>query len=62
VKAPLTATSRFALFVFLVCRLTSGVFTINSSTPILKIILNEHPIFKYNIISSRFVCFVLLLR
>jgi hypothetical protein len=40
----LNLTSLFALFVFLVCRLTSVAFTINSSTPTLRINLNEHPI------------------
>jgi hypothetical protein len=39
----LNLTSLFALFVFLVCRLTSVAFTINSSTPTLRINLNEHP-------------------
>jgi hypothetical protein len=38
----LNLTSLFALFVFLVCRLTSGAFTIDSLTPTLKIHLNEH--------------------
>jgi hypothetical protein len=37
-------TSLFALFVFSLCRLTSGAFTIDSSTPKLTGILNEHPI------------------
>jgi hypothetical protein len=40
VKSNLT----FALFAFLLYRLTSGVFTIDSSTPTLRINLNEHPI------------------
>jgi hypothetical protein len=31
--------------VFLLCRLTSGAFTIDSSTPTLRRNLNEHPIF-----------------
>jgi hypothetical protein len=35
-------TSLFALFVFLLCRLTSGAFTIDSSTPTLRKNLNEH--------------------
>jgi hypothetical protein len=35
-------TSIFALFVFLLCRLTSGAFTIDSSTLTLRINLNEH--------------------
>jgi hypothetical protein len=43
----LNLTSLFALFVFLVCRLTSGAFTINSSSPTLRRNLNEHPIYKY---------------
>jgi hypothetical protein len=34
----------FALFVFLLCKLTSGTFTIDSSTPTLRRNLNEHPI------------------
>jgi hypothetical protein len=37
-------TSLSALFVFLVYKLTSGAFTINSSTPTVRINLNEHPI------------------
>jgi hypothetical protein len=37
-------TSLFALFVFSLCRLTSGAFTIDSSAPTLTGILNEHPI------------------
>jgi hypothetical protein len=36
----LNLTSLIALFVFLLC----GAFTIHSSTPTLKINLNEHPI------------------
>jgi hypothetical protein len=39
-------TSLFALFVFLLCRLTSGAFTIDSSTPTLTGNLNEHPIYS----------------
>jgi hypothetical protein len=35
------------LFGFLLCRLTSGAFTIDSSTPTLRINLNEHPIYLY---------------
>jgi hypothetical protein len=44
----LNLTLLFALFVFLVCRLTSGAFTIDFSTPTLRIHLNEHPILLYN--------------
>jgi ABC-type thiamin/hydroxymethylpyrimidine transport system permease subunit len=40
----LNLTSLFALFVFLLCRLTSGAFTIESLTPTLRRNLNEHPI------------------
>jgi hypothetical protein len=40
----LNLTSLFALFLFSLCRLTSGAFTIDSSTPTLKRNLNEHPI------------------
>jgi ABC-type polysaccharide/polyol phosphate export permease len=40
----LNLTSLFALFVFLLCRLRSGVFIIDSSTPTFRIHLNEHPI------------------
>jgi hypothetical protein len=40
----LNLTSLFVLFVFLHCRLTSGAFTIDSSTPTFRINLNEHPI------------------
>jgi hypothetical protein len=40
-------TSLFVLFVFLLCRLTSGAFTIDSSTSTLRIDLNEHPIYLY---------------
>jgi hypothetical protein len=40
----LNLTSLFALFVFLLCKLRSGVFIIDSSTPTLRIHLNEHPI------------------
>jgi hypothetical protein len=40
----LNLTSLFALFVFLLCRLTSGAFTINPSMLTLKRNLNEHPI------------------
>jgi hypothetical protein len=43
----LDLTSLFALFVFLLCRLTSGAFTIDSSTPTLRINLNEHTILYY---------------
>jgi hypothetical protein len=42
----LNLTSLFALFVFLLCRLTRGAFTINTSRPILTENLNEHPIFN----------------
>jgi hypothetical protein len=38
----LNLTSLFALFVFLLCRLTSGAFTIYSSMPTLSSNLNEH--------------------
>jgi hypothetical protein len=37
-------TSLCASFVFLLCRLTRGASSINSSTPTLRINLNEHPI------------------
>jgi hypothetical protein len=37
-------TSLFALFMFFICRLTNGAFTIDSSTPTLTGILNELPI------------------
>jgi hypothetical protein len=37
-------TSLFALFVFLLCRLTSGAFTIDSLTLTLMRNLNEHSI------------------
>jgi hypothetical protein len=40
----LNLTSLFALFVFLLYTLTSGAITIDSSTPTLRINLNEHPI------------------
>jgi hypothetical protein len=40
----LNLTSLFALFVFLLCRLTSGAFTNDSSTPTSRRNLNEHPI------------------
>jgi hypothetical protein len=40
----LNLTSLFALFVFLLCRLTSGAFTIDFSTTTLRINLNEHQI------------------
>jgi hypothetical protein len=42
----LNLTSLFALFVFLLSRLLSGTFTIDSSTPTLslRINLSEHPI------------------
>jgi hypothetical protein len=43
----LNLTTLFALFVFLLCRLTSGAFTIDSSTPTLTINLNEHPIYNH---------------
>jgi hypothetical protein len=33
----------FALFVFLVCRLKNGAFTIDSSAPTLRGNLNKHP-------------------
>jgi hypothetical protein len=39
----------FGLFVFLLCRMTSGAFTIDSSTPTLRIILNEHAIFSITV-------------
>jgi hypothetical protein len=39
----LNLTSLFVLFVFLLCRLMSGAFTIDSSTLILRRNLNEHP-------------------
>jgi hypothetical protein len=35
----------FPMFVFLLCRLTSGAFKIDSSTPTLRRNLNEHPIY-----------------
>jgi hypothetical protein len=38
----LNLTPLFVLFVFLQCRLTSGAFTIDSSTPTMRINLNEH--------------------
>jgi hypothetical protein len=41
----LNLTSLFAMFVFIFCRLTSGAFTIDSSTPTFRINLNEHPIY-----------------
>jgi hypothetical protein len=41
----LNLTSLLAFFVFLLCRLTNGAFTIESSAPTLRINLNEHPIF-----------------
>jgi hypothetical protein len=41
----LNLTSLFTLFVFLVCRLTRGAFTINSS--ILTENFNEHPILPF---------------
>jgi hypothetical protein len=37
-------TSLFALFLFLLRKLTSGAFTIDSPTPTLERNLNEHPI------------------
>jgi hypothetical protein len=40
-QTSLNLTSLFALFVFLLCRLASGAFTIDSSTPTLRIKLNE---------------------
>jgi hypothetical protein len=39
----LNLTSLFVLFVFLLCRLMSGAFTIDSSTLTLRRNLNEHP-------------------
>jgi hypothetical protein len=45
----LNLTSLFALFVFLQYRLTSGAFTIDSSTPTLTGNLNEHPVAKLTI-------------
>jgi hypothetical protein len=41
----LNLISLLALFRFLLCRLTSGAFTIDSSTPTLRINLNEHPMY-----------------
>jgi hypothetical protein len=40
----LNLTSLFALFVILLCKLTSGAFTIDSSNPTLRRNLNENPI------------------
>jgi hypothetical protein len=40
----LDLTALFALFVFLLCILTSGAFTIDFSTPPFRRNLNEHPI------------------
>jgi hypothetical protein len=40
----LNLTSLFASFVFSLCRRASGAFTIDFSTPTLRIYLNEHPI------------------
>jgi hypothetical protein len=37
----------FELRQTVVCRLTSGAFTIDSSAPTLRIHLNEHPIIYY---------------
>jgi hypothetical protein len=34
------------MFVFLPCTLTSGAFTIESSTPTLRKNINKHPIFS----------------
>jgi hypothetical protein len=45
--------SLFALFVFLLCRLTSGAFTVDSSTPTLRINLNKHLILNKIYKSSR---------
>jgi hypothetical protein len=39
-------TLLFALFAFLLCRRTNDAFTIDSSTPTLRIIFNEHPVVK----------------
>jgi hypothetical protein len=41
-------TSLFALFVFLFCRVTSGAFTIDSSTPTSTRNFNEHPILWFD--------------
>jgi hypothetical protein len=48
----LNLTSLFALYVFLLSRLTSGAFTIYFSTPTLRRSLNEHPVlvFQRNIV------------
>jgi hypothetical protein len=43
----LNLTSLFALFVFLLCRLASGAFTIDFSTPTLRRNLNEHLTFLF---------------
>jgi hypothetical protein len=43
----------FALFVFLICSLTSGAFAIESSTPNLTGNLNEHLIYLIKDISSK---------
>jgi hypothetical protein len=48
----LNLTSLFTLFVFLVCKLTSGAFTINSSTSTLRGNLNKQPIFFVIIVLS----------
>jgi hypothetical protein len=40
------------LFVFLFCRLMSGAFTIDSSTPTLRINLNEHPILAQSFLGN----------
>jgi hypothetical protein len=42
----LNLTSLFALFVFLLSRLTSGAIPIDSSMPTLRRNLNEHPILQ----------------
>jgi hypothetical protein len=40
----LTSNLTFCVFVFLLCRRTSGAFTNDSSTPTLRINLTVHPI------------------
>jgi hypothetical protein len=57
----LNLISVFTLFVFLLCRLTSGAFTIDYSTPTLRRNLNEHPVPAHNAPRDIFLHFYILL-
>jgi hypothetical protein len=57
----LNLTSLFGLFVFLLRSLTSGAFTIDSSTPALRIKLTENPIyFNYYPKASNYCWWIIL--